>query len=109
MYKVISDSRAQETKTKTLPSYFETSRNYSFFGGMIYIKITKVNCNNVGSYLQSRLGDEQAVLYELKRQQLKSLDEQQKIYADDLSRFSTELFLIHALKLFSGLWKTPKE
>ncbi len=36
-----------------------------------------------------RLGDEQALLYELKRQQLQSLDEQQKVYADDLSRLGT--------------------
>ena len=35
---------------------------------------------------QLKLGDEQALLCEVKRQQLKFLDDQQKVYADDLSR-----------------------
>ena len=43
-------------------------------------------CEWIKNALQMKLGDEQAFLYEIKRQQLRVLDEQQKVYAEDLSR-----------------------
>lgn len=47
-------------------------------------KIKSVFYTNLFS--QARLTDEQAVLCEVKKQQLKVLDDQQKVYADDLTK-----------------------
>lgn len=61
---------------------------------------------------QMRLGDEQALLYELKRQQLKCLDEQQKVYADDLSRLEcskTSTIATILPRRILGQWRTLKE
>lgn len=50
-------------------------------------------------FSQARLTDEQAVLCEVKKQQLKVLDDQQKVYADDLTKSASKIAILCPLAI----------
>jgi hypothetical protein len=91
---VFAQPGGEETKTEAFSRGFRTTANCIFTGGnssmlhesMLLMKLDAC-CPNVHLLLQLTMADEQAALCEVKRQQLRVLDEQQKVYAADLSRY----------------------